>query len=108
MLGEVLTIVDRIGSKAMGQSLLEVCAGLAVAEGNPRRGAEFFGAAEAQAERSELRRDPADQAFLNAAVTQARQALGPAATRSESLGRSQSYDEAMQTARGWLTAVPDP
>lgn len=107
LLGEVLTIVDRIGSKATGQSVLEVCAGLAVAEGDLRLGVEFFGAAEAQAERSELRRDPADQAFLAAAVARAREHLGPTAVENESVGRSQSYEIAMQRARHWLIPAPD-
>jgi tetratricopeptide (TPR) repeat protein len=106
LLEEVLTIFDRIGSKAMGQSLLEICAGLAVAEGDLRLGAEFFGAAEAQADRSELRRDPADQAFLSAAIAQARDVLGPLATESESVGRSLGYDEATQRARRWLQSTP--
>ena len=105
LLGEVLTIVDRTGSKAMGQSLLEVCAGLAVAERDLPLGAEFFGAAEAQADRSELRRDPADQAFLSAAIARARAALGPMALERESVGRSVGYDQATQRARRWLAAT---
>jgi hypothetical protein len=106
LLEEVLTIIDRIGSKAMGQSLLEVCAGLAIAEGDFRLGAEFFGAAEAQADRSELRRDPADQAFLSAAIARAREVLGPMALESESVGRSLGYDEATQRASRWLQSTP--
>jgi tetratricopeptide (TPR) repeat protein len=105
LLDEVLTIVDRIGSKAMGQSLLEICSGLAVAEGDFRLGAEFFGAAEAQADRSELRRDPADQAFLSAAIARARNVLGQSAAECESVGRSLAYDEATLRARSWLVAT---
>jgi len=105
LLDEVLTIVDRIESKAMGQSLLEICAGLAIAESDFRLGAEFFGAAEAQADRSDLRRDPADQAFLSAAISRAQNVLGPSAIECESIGRSLGYHEATERARRWLVAT---
>ena len=64
MLVEVLAIAARIGSQPAGQSALEVSGGPRVGIGRvgPRRA--LFGMAEAQAERTGLHRDPADEAFL--------------------------------------------
>ena len=64
---EVSAIVDEIGSKPLAQSVLEVCAGLAAFGEEWERAARFYGAVEAQSERTGLHRDPADQAFLVAA-----------------------------------------
>ena len=45
---DVLRIADEIGSKPAGQSVVEVCAGMAALEGDWLRAARFFGAAEEQ------------------------------------------------------------
>jgi tetratricopeptide (TPR) repeat protein len=102
MLAEVLGIADATRDRPTGQSVLEVCAGLAAAHSEWSRAAEFFGAAEAQTEETGLHRDPADEAFLAPLMAQARAELGAAAEGAEAAGRSLSYDEAMGRARAWL------
>jgi hypothetical protein len=65
--------------------------------------ARFFGAAEAQAAETGLRRDPADEAFLAPWVAKARKTLGPAAfAAAEAEGRARSFIEANAEARAWL------
>jgi predicted ATPase/class 3 adenylate cyclase len=100
---DVHAIADEIGSKPVGQSLLEVCAGLAAAERNWHATARFFGIAEAQNELTGLHRDPADEAFLMPHVTAARERLGAAAfAETEAAGRELAYGEAMAEAQHWL------
>ena len=103
MLLEVLAIVDEIGSKPAGQSMLEVCAGLAALRDEWDQAARFFGAAGAQMDRSGLQRDPADEAFLAPLIAKARGIAGSAAfAATEAAGRALSYEEAISEARDWL------
>ena len=103
LLIEAHSIADEIGSKPAGQSVLEVSAGLAALREDWKRTATFFGAAEAQATRSGLRRDPADEAFLAPLISEARARTDPGSFASnESRGRSLDYDEAMADAGLWL------
>lgn len=103
LLLEVLAIAEQINSVPAGQSVLEVCAGLGAACTAWPRSARFFGAAEAQAARSGLQRDPADEAFLAPWVERARQALGAAEfAAAEAGGRAIGYAEAIAEARMWL------
>ena len=103
MLLEVLSIAEEIGSKAAGQSLLDVAAGLGALREKWERTALFFGAAEAQTGQTGLHRDPADEAFLTPLIAMARAALGPAAFgAAEVAGHSLSYNEAITEARAWL------
>jgi len=105
MLRDALTIAEEIGSKAAGQSVLEVSAGLAVLHEEWEPGARFYGAAEAQAAQSGLHRDPADQAFLEPLVARAQTALGTEAfAAAEDAGRTLPYAAAIAEARGWLSA----
>ena len=108
MLVEALAIAEEIGSKPAGQSLLEVCAGLGALQKSWENAARFYGAAEAQAAKTGLRRDPADEAFLAPLVEKARGALGTDAfQRAESHGRELAYTSAMSLARGWLDLAVD-
>jgi tetratricopeptide (TPR) repeat protein len=102
---EVLDIADEIGSKPVGQSALEVCAGLAALRDQCEDAARLYGAAEAHAERTGLRRDPADEAFLAPLMARARAAL-PEATyaAAETAGRALGYEKALSEARAWLRA----
>ena len=103
LLLEALAIAEELGSKAAGQSLLEVAAGLAAIRQEAERAARFYGAAEAQGAESGLRRDPADEIFLAPLVARARAALGAAAfAAAEQAGRVLPYDAAMAEARAWL------
>jgi hypothetical protein len=100
---EVSAIVDDIGSKPLSQSVLEVCAGLAAFSKAWEPAARFYGAVEAQGERTGLHRDPADQAFLSPLIARARDALGSAAfAAAEANGRALPYDKATKEARAWL------
>jgi tetratricopeptide (TPR) repeat protein len=96
------TIADDLRSKPSGQSVLEVCAGLASVQADWPRVARFFGAAEAQAEQTGIHRDPADDVFLQPLVGRARAELGDAFGGAESAGRALSYEAAMAEVRAWL------
>ena len=103
MLVEVLAIVDRIGSKTGGQSLIDVAAGLAAAQGQWNRAARWFGAAEVQSQLSGLHREPADQAFVAARVATVRDALGAESFTAANLaGSALDYVEAIDEVRSWL------
>lgn len=104
LLGEVLAIVDRTGSRSSGQSLLDVCAALAALRHDWAAAARFFGAAEALAERTALRRDPADQRFVERRLAPARAALGAAHGDYDACGRALDYEAAIAAARAFLQA----
>src|SRR5207244_6776137 len=57
---DVDALAAEIGSKPAGQSLIEVCAGLASFEDDWVRAARLFGAAESQNALTGMHRDPAD------------------------------------------------
>jgi hypothetical protein len=104
MLLEVLSIAEEIGSKAAGQSLLDVAAGLAARRQDWHQAAVLFGAAEAQTGHTGLHRDPADEAFLAPLIANAQAGLGLAAfAAAEATGRSLSYDQGIAAVREWLS-----
>ena len=108
MLVGVLAILDEIGSRYVGQSVLEVSAGLAVLHGEWQRAARFYGAAEALALQTGLHRDPADEAFLAPLIAKAHSALDtPAFAAAEGAGRELPYETIIAEARRWL-ALPLP
>ncbi len=103
LLAGALEIARSIGSRYVGQSGLEVCAGLAALAGQWTRAARCYGAAEAQAERTGMRRDPADEAFLAPLVQRAREAMpGGDFARAERDGRALDYDAALAEAAAWI------
>jgi tetratricopeptide (TPR) repeat protein len=103
ILCEVLAIAEEVGSRPAGQSVLEVCAGLAALRGEWRQAARFYGVAESQITYTGIQRDPTDEAFLKPLIAKSREALGSAAfAAAESTGRTLSYDAAIAEARGWL------
>jgi tetratricopeptide (TPR) repeat protein len=103
MLQETLALAEQMGSKPMGQSVLEVSAGLAAVRREWERAARLFGAVEAQMAQTGLHRDPADEAFLAPLIAATREGLGrDAYAAAEAGGRALAYDEAMTEARGWL------
>jgi tetratricopeptide (TPR) repeat protein len=103
MLVEVLTIAQQIHSTPATQGLLEVSAGLASLTRDWKTAARFYGAVEALADQTGLRRDPADEAFLQPLVERARAELGfTAFGAAEREGRALSYEVAMAEARAWL------
>jgi predicted ATPase/class 3 adenylate cyclase len=102
MLLEALAIGDEIGSLPTGQSVLEVSAGFAALKRDWQSAALLFGAAEAQASRTGLKRDPADEAFLAPLMAAARVARGTAFSVDDAAGRALSYDGAIGKVRAWL------
>ena len=102
-LREALSIVEATMSKPAGQSVLEVCAGLAVARQQWPAAARFYGMAEGEAAKTGIRRDPADDAFLSPRMAEARHALGEEVfLAGEREGRALSFGPALKTARAWL------
>jgi predicted ATPase/class 3 adenylate cyclase len=102
LLTEALAIADETQSLQAQQSALEVCAGLAVAEGRWETAGRLFGYCESQAERTALRRDPADEAFYQAAIARARAQAATETAMGEASGRTLSADEALRDARSVL------
>ncbi|HTR58635.1 MAG TPA: adenylate/guanylate cyclase domain-containing protein [Casimicrobiaceae bacterium] len=105
LLREVLTIADKTGSKTAGQSALEVSAGLAALEKDWERSARLYGAAEAQTLRTGIRRDPADEGFLQPLLARAREALGESRfALAEASGRALPVEQAIEDVRLWLSS----
>jgi len=106
---EALAIADENRSTPAAQSVLEVSAGWAAAQSDWERAARLYGVAEALAETTGLRRDPADEAFLAPLMDSARDMLGvPAFASLEAAGRGVSRDEAIAEVRGWIAASVQP
>ena len=107
LLAEALAIAEATGSKPVGQSVLEVCAGLAAMGSEWEGAARFYGTAEAQAAQTGIHRDPADEAFLAPWVARSRETLGDAAFgKREDEGRALAYETGLRAAREWLTDRP--
>ena len=105
LLRDVLVIADETGSKPAGKSALEVAAGLAALRNDWERSARFYGVAEAQTLRTGIRRDPADEAFLQPLLARTREAAGePRFKAAEAAGRALHFDEAIAEVRAWLAA----
>ncbi len=103
MLSEALDLIVQVEALTVGQSLLEAAAGLAAARSDWSRSARYFGAAEALAGRTGLRRDPADEGFIQTVVAAGREALGTEAfTRADTEGRALDYGDAMAELRVWF------
>ena len=109
MLLEVLAIADETGSKPVGQSVLEVSAGLAVSGREWELAARFFGTAEEHNALTGMSRDAADESFLAPLIAKARKALGAVSfTAAERAGRALSHEEAIVAARAWLACGDVP
>ncbi|MGE5095663.1 MAG: ATP-binding protein [Betaproteobacteria bacterium] len=101
MVLEALTIAEEVGSQYVGQSALDVCAGLCALAGEWESCARFYGAAEAQSRRTGLRRDAADEAFVAPLVQEARNRAA-SFEAAEAAGRALAYDRAIAEAREFL------
>ena len=106
MLQEVIAAAEDSGSKPLVQSALEVTAGLAAARDDDARAARLYGAAEAMALRTGIRRDPADEAFLSPWISQARSRLGAQAFNIAELeGRALALEDALGEARAAIAVA---
>jgi tetratricopeptide (TPR) repeat protein len=107
LLLEALDVAAPEGWRRVGQSVIDIAAGLAAATGQDERAARLYGVAEASQTETGLRRDAADEAFLAPLVAQARARLGEAAFgEAELAGRTLSYERALDEIRSWLAAKP--
>lgn len=105
-IAEAIDIAEELRSRPMLKSALDACAGLASAGGRHAAAARFFGAAESQAEKAGLGRDPADSAFLEGRMRRSAAALGDAGFDSAAAGgREIPYGEAVREAREWLASL---
>ena len=103
MASEAAAIADELKSHTVGQTVLDVAAGLAASCKEWERAGQLFGASDAHLARTGLRRDPVDAAFLAPLVRRSREALGEKAfAAAEGDGRKAGYEEAMAMARTWL------
>jgi non-specific serine/threonine protein kinase len=100
---QALAAASATGSQMVEQALLDVTAGYCTAERNYQAAVELFGASEAQAERSGLRRDSADSAFLMPLIALARSELGPPAFAAAlSRGKQWSCEAAVDRVKSLL------
>ena len=99
LLREALDLSSETGSTPTQQGAVEVAAGLAASQGDFERCAKLFGAAEAHAQRTGIRRDPADQAFLEPWLAMARERLGSRFSAAEAVGRASAFDDAVREVR---------
>jgi predicted ATPase/DNA-binding SARP family transcriptional activator len=105
MLREALAIVETTGSRPVGQSVIEVCAGLAAANADWQVSAGFYGAAEEHSRITGLRRDATDQAFLAPLIAKTRQALGADEfADAEAVSSKLPFREVLREAGCWLAA----
>ncbi|MEO8346704.1 MAG: tetratricopeptide repeat protein [Betaproteobacteria bacterium] len=103
LLRRVIAIAREVGSRPAGVSAIEVTAGLAASQRKWALAARLFGAAEAQATETGLRRDPADEAFLVPLIQKARDVLGNASfSAAEVAGRALKYDTAITESSNFL------
>ena len=103
-LGEALAIAEQMGSRPVGQSVVEVCAGFAAACGEPEAAAYMFGAAQGQIARTGLQRSTADEAFLAPLIAKVRSELSE--NRFDSIAqsrRSVELSDALTEVRRWLS-----
>jgi predicted ATPase/class 3 adenylate cyclase len=105
MILEALATAEQMQSRPVTQSVLEVSAGLAVLQRDWKRAARFFGAAEAYAGETGVRRDPADESFLAPRMELARSALGASVFHDvETQGRGVDSAQVLRETRAWLAS----
>jgi predicted ATPase/class 3 adenylate cyclase len=109
LLREALRTAQATGSKPAEQSALEVAAGLAANERDWARAARLYGAAEAHTALAGIRRDPADEAFLQPLLMGAQAALGAQSYGSEvQSGRAMPLEQAVREVQDWLSGSQAP
>ncbi len=108
LLREALAIANQTASKTAAQSALEVSAGLAALEMKWELSARLYGAAEAQTVQTGIRRDPADEAFLQPLLARTRDALGESGfALASASGAAVPFQQAMVEAGAWLVPGND-
>lgn len=105
MVLEAIMLGEQVGSRYVGQSALEVCAGLMAIADNWSCCARLYGAAQTQSSRTGFKPDAADEAFLAPLVQRARDALAEGYELGEAQGRALTYDAAIADARACLACL---
>jgi predicted ATPase/class 3 adenylate cyclase/Tfp pilus assembly protein PilF len=106
MVRQALDGTADVPSRPAIQSALDVCAAMASLQGDWRRAARLFGAAEAQAQETGFRRDTADALFLEPKIRKAQAMLDDRTYREcESAGRKLGHLEAIREIRECLESV---
>lgn len=99
MLQEAFETAVSLNAKRLAQGAIEGCAALEASRGHWTNAAILYGAAEAQALATGIRRDPADEEFLAPLIAKVRAAIGDAFGDVEAEGRALACDEAIEFAR---------
>jgi hypothetical protein len=103
---ELLAISEELGGTALRRSFVEAAAGLAALQGDGAMSALLLGAARSQAERSGVRSEPADGAFLGEVETNARASISPAQFDAMARqGASMDLDRTVTDAADWLRSL---
>ena len=105
MVLEAITLGAQVGSRFVGQSALDVAAGLMAISRSWPECARLYGAAQAHAAHVGLRREAADEVFLEPLIESSRSQLGPAYAATEIGGRALSYPQAIEEARARLEEI---
>jgi predicted ATPase/class 3 adenylate cyclase len=100
-----MRIVDRLGSRLLATSVLDVCTALAVAVGDARHGARWHGAAEQGFATVGMQRDAADGAFLVAFLEAGRDAIGDLFDAGVERGRAEQHGAVWADLSDWLASV---
>jgi predicted ATPase/class 3 adenylate cyclase len=103
MLLEALSITVSTGSQSTGQSILEVCSGLAAVDGDVNFAARLYGAATSHAAKAGFHRDAADEAFLAPLIEAARSTSAERFESAERTGAELDVEAALSEARAWLS-----
>ena len=107
MLVETTEIVLETGSRKLGQSTLDITAGLAAHLRDWGRSARLFGAADAIALKMGSPREAADDVFLQPLRAAGRAGLAPESlAAAEAAGRALDFRDALSEARDWLAQGP--
>jgi hypothetical protein len=102
-LRQAVGIIIDIGSNRLGQSALDVAAGLAASLGEWRRAARLSGASDAEMADTGLQREPADEAFLHPRLERTRENLGVELFAAEAAeGRRATYAATISECAAWL------
>lgn len=101
----VLALIDRLGSRPAALSLLDVCTGLAAAQGDADRAARLHGLAQAHYAASAMRRDAADEAFLLPFLQRMRRALAAAHDALVAQGMHDDFEAVWAGLPGWLAPI---
>ena len=101
-------IAERLELRRVGDTIIDVAAGLAALNNDDAVAARLNGASLAMMQESGSRREPLDEAFMAPLIAGARRALGDAFDPLRAAGGRLSYRSAMKEAGHWLSGSRTP